>query len=116
MQVLEAEAVLGRALRRLEKPEASALRRSAVFQEVQRYAELFDSARETLRATRFKKVWQKEDAEFYVSSPPGASWFEYKASGLGPVAMVLLIYLYILYIAFSRVKFMTYSFLFFREA
>ena len=92
MQVLEAEAVLGKALRRLEAskrhPEAEELRASEVYQAVLRYATLFDSARQTLRATRFKRVWQREDAEFYVRSPPGASWFEYKAAGYKPIGLI----------------------------
>ncbi|CAJ1355143.1 unnamed protein product [Effrenium voratum] len=79
--VLEAEAVLAKALKRLESgqpAQAKELRESEVFQDVLRYTELFDSARATLQPTRFKKVWSRPDAEFYVRSAPGASWFEYK--------------------------------------
>ncbi|CAJ1445646.1 unnamed protein product [Effrenium voratum] len=77
-----AEAVLAKALKRLESGQPAQakdeLRESEVFQDVLRYTELFDSARATLQPTRFKKVWSRPDAEFYVRSAPGASWFEYK--------------------------------------
>eukprot|EP00439_Symbiodinium_sp_Y106_P020721 s6882_g2.t1 len=84
--VLEAEAVIAKALARLEAPNAGTaaleaakeLRSTPVFAEVQRVSTLYDSARATLQPTRFKQVWARPDAEFYVRSAPRASWFEYK--------------------------------------
>lgn len=84
LQLLDVEAVLGKAVKRLEqggKQQAAAaedLRRSTMYQEVLRYSQLFDSARATLQPTRFKRVWSRDDAEFFVRSAPGATWFEYK--------------------------------------
>ncbi|CAK9028127.1 unnamed protein product [Durusdinium trenchii] len=84
VHLLEAEAVLGKALKRLEQGgrqqalAAQELRESAVYKEVVRYSELFDSARATLQPTRFNSVWSRPDAEFFVRSPPGSTWFEYK--------------------------------------
>ena len=84
IHLLEAEAVLGKAMKRLEHGNnqqeiaAQDLRSSSVYQEVLRYSKLYDSARATLQPTRFKRVWSRPDAEFFVRSPPGSTWFEYK--------------------------------------
>eukprot|EP00913_Durusdinium_trenchii_P020999 g19732.t1 len=59
VHLLEAEAVLGKALKRLEQGG----RQQAL------------AAQEMLS---FNSVWSRPDAEFFVRSPPGSTWFEYK--------------------------------------
>merc|ERR1719188_2158214 len=89
MLVLGAEAVLARALRRLEAPHggrasaaaaaaAEQLRKAPVFDEVIGRAGLYDSVRENLAPSGFRLCWNRSDAEMYIRSPPGASWFEYR--------------------------------------
>jgi len=86
LAVLEAEEVLSKVLKRLEAPgrgsraavAAEKLRKEPVFAEVVRHAGLYDSASTALAPSDFTLCWKRDDAEMYIRSPPGATWFEYR--------------------------------------
>lgn len=83
--VLEAEAVLARALHHLGtrdgvKGDAAAtnILQSRVFAEVFQRVQQYDSVSSVLESSNFKLVWEQDDARLWIHSPAGATWFEYR--------------------------------------
>lgn len=86
LDVLEAEALLAKALKNMEArgrssraaAAAQRLRKEPIFSEVARHVGLYDSASANLAPSDFTLSWKRSDAEMYIRSPPGATWFEYR--------------------------------------
>jgi len=93
VRVLEAEAVLAKALGALEQPgggcsgpdphgapgrAAARLRASRVYAEVAGRAAEYDAFARVLAPAGFRLAWESEGSCLWVHAPPGATWFEYK--------------------------------------
>lgn len=83
LQVLEAEAVLARALQQLGAHEGSneaivQLRSSKVFSAVMGRVQQYDSLGIVLTPTGFRLAWDKDGQQLWLNSQPGATWFEFK--------------------------------------